>query len=138
MRRVLVPIDGSEGSTRALDYLAARRKQGERCEVLLLNVQPPMPSSRFVSKRMIREHQDAESEKALGTAKVRAMQKLLGADAYSEVGEPAETIVKFAQKTGCHEIVMAARGLGRWKGLILGSVATKVVQLSPLPVVIVK
>jgi nucleotide-binding universal stress UspA family protein len=138
MRRILVPIDGSQGSVHALDYIAGRRKQGERFEILLLNVQLALPSSHYVSKGMIKQHQQAESEKVLGNPKVRTLQKLLKADAYSEVGEPAETIVKFALKTGCHEIVMAARGLGRLKGLLLGSIATKVVQLSPLPVVIVK
>ncbi len=138
MKRILVPIDGSDNAAQALRYLADRRKSGEKAEILLLNVQPGMPSNRFVSKQEIKAYQASESEKALGTAKVRTLQRLLKADAYSEVGDPAETIVKFAKKCGASEIVMAARGLGNLKGLFLGSVATKVVQLSSLPVTIVK
>jgi nucleotide-binding universal stress UspA family protein len=138
MTRILVPIDGSNQSVKALRYLAERRKRGDRADVLLLNVQEGMPHNRFVSKQEIKDHQSAESEKAFSAAKVRALQRVLKADAYAEVGDPAETIVKFAKKCGATEIVMGARGLGSLKGLFLGSVATKVVQLSTLPVTIVK
>ncbi|MBL8630896.1 MAG: universal stress protein [Rhodospirillaceae bacterium] len=138
MRRVLVPIDGSAHAVRALEYIADRRKQGDRFEVLLLNVQPGMPPNRFVSRKMISEFQNNESEKVLSAPKIRTLQRLLKADAYSEVGDAAETIVKFAKKTGCHEIVMGARGMTSLKGLFVGSVATKVTHLAAIPVTIVK
>jgi nucleotide-binding universal stress UspA family protein len=138
MKRILVPIDGSDGSLKALEYVAGRRKYGERAEVLILNVQPEIPPSKFVSKDMVERHHQAESQKALGKAKVKALRDELEADEYVEIGDPAETIVKFAKKTVCQEIVMATRGLGRLKGMLLGSVATKVVQLAHVPVVLVK
>ncbi len=138
MRRVLVPIDGSQHSIKALEYIASRRKQGDRFEVLLLNVQLGMPTSRFVSRNDIRDYQQAESEKVLGMAKIRTLQRALKADAYTEVGDPADVIAKFAKKTGCQEIVIGARGVSNLKGLFLGSVTTKVIHLASVPVTVVK
>ncbi|MCJ9712965.1 universal stress protein, partial [Bordetella hinzii] len=38
----------------------------------------------------------------------------------------------------CDRIVMGTRGLGAVGGLVLGSVAQKVIHLSPVPVTLVK
>lgn len=54
------------------------------------------------------------------------------------VGDAADTIVKYAQEKGCSQIVMGSRGLGAVSGLILGSVATKVIHLTDIPVLLVK
>ncbi len=138
MRRVLVPVDGSSHSIKALEYLATRRKQGERFEVLLLNVQPGMPTNRFVSRSEIRDYQNSESEKVLGLPKIRTLQRALKADAYTEVGDAAEVIAKFAKKTACQDIVIGARGISNLKGLLMGSVTTKVIALAGVPVTVVK
>ncbi|MDP2680239.1 MAG: universal stress protein, partial [Rhodoferax sp.] len=72
----------------------------------------------------------------------QARQKLDAAGlAYSShimMGETAPTLVEFATDKTCSLIVMGARGLGNVAGLLLGSVATKVVKLSTLPVLLVK
>jgi nucleotide-binding universal stress UspA family protein len=138
MKRVLVPVDGSASSLHALEYMLKRKAHGERAEVYIINVQPEFPSSRFVSRDAIEHWQAQEGEKALGSAVMRKLIDQLRADVYAETGDAAETIVKFAKKTGCHEIVMGTRGLGRLKGLVMGSVATKIVQLAPIPVTLVK
>ena len=54
------------------------------------------------------------------------------------VGEESETIVKYAREKGCDQIFMGTRGLGSISGLLLGSVATKVIHLSPVPVLLAK
>ncbi|MBM3514963.1 MAG: universal stress protein [Alphaproteobacteria bacterium] len=138
MKRVLIAVDGSNHAERALAYVAKRRKAGERLIALALNVQPAILPSRFVPRKMIEQYQALEAEKALGGSARKKTLADLDADSYVEVGEPAETIVKFAKKTSCHEIVIGSRGLGRLKGLLLGLVATRVAQLADVPVVIVK
>ena len=56
-----------------------------------------------------------------------------------EFGEAvAETIDRVARETGADQIVMGARGLGRFRGLMLGSVTTQVVHLANVPVTLVK
>ena len=53
------------------------------------------------------------------------------------IGEPGETIVKVARQKHCGEIVLGSRGLGNLKGLILGSVTTKVIHAARVPVTVV-
>ncbi|MFO7277444.1 MAG: universal stress protein [Pseudomonadota bacterium] len=136
--KILVPVDGSPNSIRALEYAAKRCADSKGAWILALNVQTPMPASRFVTREMIRDHYARMSEAAFKP--VNALKKKLGIDidCYMRVGEPASTIVDFAKRTRCTEIVMGTRGLGRVSGLVMGSVAMKVVHLSPIPVTLVK
>jgi hypothetical protein len=57
---------------------------------------------------------------------------------HTMVGDAAESIVKVARDTGCGMVVMGTRGLGSVTGMLLGSVATKVIHLSDVPVLLVK
>jgi nucleotide-binding universal stress UspA family protein len=124
--KLLVPMDGSASAIRALKLAA----QAHGAVVLVLNVQPAMPSSAFVPKTMIAEHQRRSADEALAPA--RALLKRL------KVGEPAATMVAFAQKHRCSAIVMGSRGQGQVAGLMLGSVAAKVIYLAACPVTVVK
>ena len=70
---------------------------------------------------------------------IAAIKRLkLDATCHTQIGDPASTIVAFAKKKGCNEIVMGNNGLGAVAGLIMGSVARKVVFLAQTPVVLVK
>ncbi len=136
-RNILVPVDGSAGSLRALAHAARRCRDSSTC-LLLLNVQHGMPPSRHVPRAAIKDHHLRMSEEALEPA--RKLAQKLGADfqCYFRVGEPAAVIASFARRTRCTEIVMGTRGLGRVSGLVLGSVAVKVIHLSAVPVTLVK
>lgn len=137
-KNILVPVDGSPSSLRALKLAAERFRESPHVQLLLLNVQPSIVASRHVRKSMIKDHQQRMSEEALGPA--RTLAKRLGVmfDCYVRVGDPADVIARFAQRTGCREIIMGTRGLGRMRGLLLGSVATKVIHLATAPVTLVK
>jgi nucleotide-binding universal stress UspA family protein len=52
-------------------------------------------------------------------------------------GEPSSEILRCADVLPATEIVMGSRGLGRWSGLVIGSVAMKVVQHARVPVTVV-
>lgn len=126
-------MDGSDSALRALKWAA--KTPGA---VLVLNVQPAMPSSRFVSKEMIADHQRRCADEALAPARALIDRSKLAARTYTAIGEPAVAIVTFAKKRRCTGIVMGSRGHGRMAGLMLGSVAAKVIHLAPCPVTIVK
>jgi nucleotide-binding universal stress UspA family protein len=130
----LIPMDGSDSALRALKYAA----KTQHASLLVLNVQPNLPSSRFVSKKMIADHQERHADEALAPA--RALLKRLKVDAslHTAIGEPAASIVAFAKKHRCAAIVMGNRGQGRIAGLVLGSVAAKVIHLASCPVTVVK
>jgi nucleotide-binding universal stress UspA family protein len=139
MTRIVIAVDGSENSIAALTYVAQRKRKGEDIEASIIHVQPKIaPKGTLVTRAMIDEYQAGEAEKALGKAKIKALQKALRADIYVEQGEPASAIIAFARKTKCDEIVVGGRGASGIKGLIMGSIASKVAQMAPIPVVIVK
>lgn len=133
-KKILVPMDGSKSALRALEF-AAKAYPGS---LLVLNVQPALPSSRFVSKTMIAEHQEREAAKALDAAERLIARRRLDARTFTAIGEPAAAILSFAKEHRCAAIVMGSRGHGRVASLLLGSVASKVVQAAPCPVTIVK
>ncbi|WP_414703786.1 universal stress protein [Povalibacter sp.] len=67
-RTILVPVDGSECSKRALEY-AEKRTSSAGASLLVLNVQPVLPPSRFVSRAMVAEHQKRCADEALKSAR---------------------------------------------------------------------
>jgi nucleotide-binding universal stress UspA family protein len=137
-KNILVPVDGSPNSLRALRHAAERFRDSPHAHLLLLNVQPAMPASRHVPRAMIKEHQNRMAEEALAPARELAERLGVLHDSYARVGEPAQVIAEFAQRTRCAEIIMGTRGLGRIRGLLLGSVTTKVISLAAVPVTLVK
>jgi len=143
MLNLLVPVDGSGPSGRAIDHLIknfGRFKDG--VEIHLLNVQHHIPYGGRVSSVIghdkMAQYQQEEGMAALKTA----MQKLDAAELkyhyHIGVGEEAGIISKYAKEKGCDQIFMGTRGLGSVSNLVLGSVATKVIHLSPVPVLLVK
>jgi nucleotide-binding universal stress UspA family protein len=132
--KFLVPMDGSECALRALKFAAKSRD----ATLHVLNVQPSLPSSRFVSKKMIAEHQERGAQEALAPARALLKRLKVNASVHTAIGDPAATIAEFAKKHRCTAIVMGSRGQGRIAGLVLGSVAAKVIHLASCPVTVVK
>jgi nucleotide-binding universal stress UspA family protein len=54
------------------------------------------------------------------------------------MGEPAPAIAAHVERHGADGVIMGTRGLGTVGGLVLGSVATKVIHLVECPVTLVK
>jgi nucleotide-binding universal stress UspA family protein len=54
------------------------------------------------------------------------------------IGDIAATINKRAEELGCDGIVMGTAGTSAMENLLMGSVATKLVHITKLPVTLVK
>jgi len=141
MQKILVPVDGSPSSLRAVEYVAGLYKLGTQPEIDLLNVQLPIASGnirRFVSHNMIDDYHRIEGEEALKPAKVVLDRDGVPYKADILVGHLAETIAEYALQHHCTVIAMGTRGMGPVKNLVLGSVATQVIHLVDIPVTLVK
>lgn len=139
--RVLIPVDGSDRSLAAVRYVASTLAPGDTdLEIHVLNVQPPLPSAAatFIDSTVLRDFHGDEGAKALAGARKLLDDAKLRHESSTVVGEVAETIAAYAEQRDCAAIVMATRGLGNAAGLLLGSVAHKVLQLSKVPVTLVK
>lgn len=135
---VLVPVDGSPGSLRALSLACQRVKARRGGSVIALNVQQSMPPSRHATRADIRDHQERMSAEVLSKVDRVAAREKVPVTKVMAVGLPAAVILDQAAKAGADEIVMGTRGLGQIGGLLMGSVAMKVVHLAKVPVTLVK
>jgi nucleotide-binding universal stress UspA family protein len=142
--RIVVAVDGSEGSKKAL-RLASNLQQTCGSELMILTVfrhhslleasmsmvRPDEPESlddsmRAYAKQVAEEAKTIAAE--VGAANVRAFVK---------AGQPARTIVKFSEEHKADLIIVGSRGQGDVQGFLLGSVSHKVTSLASIPVMVV-
>ncbi|TDU31673.1 nucleotide-binding universal stress UspA family protein [Panacagrimonas perspica] len=142
MQKVLVAFDGSESSIRALRFVVEQPKAARPSELHLLNVQDyPIVISEYVTSSMIeaiRRGQTEHSREVLARGVALLESSGIPHHEHVVIGFPGTAITEQAAALGCGQIVMGTRGLGMVKGLVLGSVAQRVIHLSPVPVTLVK
>lgn len=141
MLKVLLPVDGSENSTKAVaDFIQCGSWFRENPELHLLNVQYPLDGnvSLFINQADIKQYHQEEGLKSLQSARDFLDRAEIAYQYHITVGDSADMIVRFAVEKGYDLIVMGPRGRGGMKGLLLGSVTNKVMQLSGIPVLLVK
>jgi nucleotide-binding universal stress UspA family protein len=132
---ILVPVDGSDSSARAVQLVIRLHAKLASLEIRLVHVQVPLVpiGDEFASPGST----EAAAREALDRAKT-----LLDASAVPYTSEIASgyvgsTIVAYARKHGCDGIVMGTRGMGSTEQL-LGSIARQVIHLAEMPVTLVK
>jgi len=142
MLKVLVPIDGSKNSERAIAYAIGFVANSKApVELHVLNVQPPIVSGgvrMFIKHEEIEAYYQDSGQEALRAARERLDQAGQAYVQHVRVGPYGETIVAYAKEQHCDHIVMGTRGLGAMSGMVLGSVASKVIYLAEVPVTLVK
>ncbi len=132
--KYLLAVDGSANSNRAADYLVRYASGLRPCEVHIANILSPGiaglltpgKNTTFLKPGV----ESAAARRRLDEAGV--VYRFHGA-----MGDPAQRIVELARAESCNEIVVGSRGLGALDGFALGSVAYKVVHLSPVPITVV-
>ncbi|MEO7727911.1 MAG: universal stress protein [Burkholderiales bacterium] len=138
MLNILIPVDGSDNSLRTVQYLireAALYKTAP--ELHLLNVQHPFPGTiRGVHEQAEKHHHD-EGIKALAGARKLLDESGVKYTYHIVVGEPGETIGHFVTDKKIDQVVMGTRGACAVAGMLMGSVATKVLHLVKVPVTLV-
>jgi len=135
---VLLPVDGSEHATRAATY-AMKMADLMHARLLLVHCHRPFPvklGEPYFQKAVDKIMQ--ESDELLSP--FRSLLEEGGSD-YGDMvleGPPAEQICEVARIENCEMIIMGSRGRSDLKGLLLGSVAHRVLQQAPCPVLIVR
>jgi nucleotide-binding universal stress UspA family protein len=139
MHKVLLPVDGADQSRRAIDFFATHMRFSGPVQAVLLAVHPASETRTLAMHRDViladlRESADevlAVPRQRLDAAGIPYKQRL-------ELGDIAPTIVRVAREEGCGHIIMGTRGRGGFDKLLLGSVATEVLELTHVPVTLVK
>lgn len=139
-RKIVVPFDGSESALRALRVAAARKRE-TGAELHVLNVQPVIVSGNvrsFVSQDVINRYYEEEAATAMAPAHKLLESEKVPFVPVTRVGHPFEVIAEYADPFSNDEIVMGSRGMSSLGNLVLGSVATKVIHVTRVPVTLVK
>lgn len=141
--KILVPVDGSPASLRALDLAIKMATQNAGTSLLLLNVQNIRAielagASEARDTDWLREAGSRASGKALKDATGKCEHAGVAFETLVRAGQIAEVIAQVAREEHIQHIVMGTRGLGGIQGLLLGSVATQVIHLAEVPITLIK
>lgn len=135
---VLVALDGSPLATDALDHTLAVFPDAD---ITVLNVSVPldaMMSESGVLDDDVEEDERERAERIVGEATERADERGATVTTTTEEGRPAETIVAYAEDHDIDHVVMGSHGRSELSRVLLGSVASSVVERSPVPVTVVR
>ena len=135
---ILVAVDGSHHSDKALDY-ARGLAEGFGARLLIVHVYPQISDllgyrdfERLVSRRQAAGQKIiSAARQRLGRIDAAVLEDLLE-------GPEAEAILSAAQAHSVDLIVMGTRGRGAFEGLLFGSVSRKVTHLAPCPVLLIR
>jgi nucleotide-binding universal stress UspA family protein len=145
--RLLIPVDGSAGSLKAVEYVAETFGRTPEMEFVLLHILPKLPPSMWDDGHILTESEQTEREAVIEAWKEQevkpwetmineAKEKLLKggvpAEALTVKYEPtysdvADDILDEAELERCNTIVMGRHGIGPRK-LLMGGVSKKVVD----------
>jgi nucleotide-binding universal stress UspA family protein len=123
IHKILVPVDGSVNGCKAVDqaiFLA------EKCGADLDFIYVASSINKDIPSHIVFDRIWEKIPQTVKTAK------------YVETGNIPKAILKVAGECGSDMIIMGSRGLGLFKGALIGSVSQKVVEESTIPVMVVK
>lgn len=139
LQKILVPVDFSEFSRRAVGYACELANQFHS-EVHVLHVVEPAPTVFAEGVAVLQESDDEISqavERRLAGIPGSEWQELDVVRA-SQVGSAFVEIISYARNNDIDLIVLGTHGRGAVAHMLLGSVAEKVVRKAPCPVLTVR
>ncbi len=136
-KNILVALDGSKNSIRALNNAIQLAKQTD-ASIVGLSVIQVFPTEMSLIRNMIGKALTKHYKHFMSIAKAMCTKKNVEFLDVIEYGDEGSTIVSFAQKNDFDLIVMGSRGMGKLKEIFLGSTSNYVVHLSKIPVLIIK
>jgi nucleotide-binding universal stress UspA family protein len=139
--KILLPVDGSEYSRAAVEFVASRSTLiGTAPVVDVVNVQFAVPAraARVVGKSALTEYYDDEAGKALKPALRRLAKAGLQAQSRYLIGHPGEEISNAAIAGKVDLIVMGSHGHSALRNLLTGSVTNHVLARTEVPILVLR
>lgn len=138
-KKILLPVDGSKNSRRAMEN-GVNLSAIMDADILLLYITGGIPQ--FIKGKPREEVEKAQKEEA--DQVLAPYQTFLDENKvhYSTMFVPGfniwNTICQVTEDEGCDLIVMGSRGRGDWEGAMLGSVTHRVLAHCTVPVLVVR
>jgi nucleotide-binding universal stress UspA family protein len=139
MEKIIVADDGSVFALKAIDK-AIEMSIKDGCEIICVNVIEdfcPIGLTE-IDCDVVREMQLKESHAITSKAVERFSDKGIKARVVTETGSPAQMIIEVAKKEGADMIIAASHGKHGAKKFAFGSVTARLIEHSPVPVLVMK
>jgi nucleotide-binding universal stress UspA family protein len=137
VQRILVPVDFSEPSKKALEYALYFANRFD-AKIDVLHVWKPAEYAGDAMVTLTRSEPELTLSTFLRNHADRQLTAFLQDVPHSnrmlESGDPAQVIARVARESGYDLIVMGTHGRTGLSHMMVGSVAEKVVRLAPCPV----
>jgi len=143
MKKILLMVDGSENSLRAKEYASylAGLTRSTVDVLYVVNMGGEFAALNPVAGGYIPE-QVAEELKVAGEEILRDASIGFGittkVTTHLGFGTPTEVALTFCEENKPDILIMGSRGMGTFKGLVLGSVSSYLVSNAPCPVLVIK
>ena len=135
---VIVAMDGSEQSLLALDHARAIA-ECFRSKLILVHAFPHTSDLRdSIEYNHLVELRIKRGEEIIEMARKQLVRTSIEVDVELLEGPAPEAIFSVAATRNADLIIMGSRGMGSIKGMVFGSVSTKVSHYAPCPVMVVR
>lgn len=140
MKRALVPFDGSGNAMRAVAYAIEAVREKPSLELELLYVLDPMPlrSNAVLTQEEMHKIYAENADRMLQPARDMLDGAGIPYRASYRVGMAGAEIAGHVKEKDCDAVIMGTRGMGPIPHVVIGSVATRVVNLVDVPIVLIK
>lgn len=152
LQKILIPLDGSRFAESIIPFVEGLVEDGNS-EIILLRVVEPMKLVHYSTyeERQSREEIDWERyEEEITTKLERAamhyltqkekvlQHKGIKVSSLTLLGKPAQTILEYAEENSVSLIAIASHGLSGITKWAYGSIASKIIETSPKPVLLIR
>ena len=141
IQNILVPVDFSACSKKAVQYALALAEQHEARLTLIYVVPPPSyPTGEFggLEYGNLLVDMRVAGEKQLTTMAIDEIGDAAPCETIVRSGAPAREIVEAARELNTDIIVISTHGHTGFKHILMGSVAEHVIRMAPCPVLVVR
>ena len=136
-KKILVPLDGSKYSERALKQACEISNVFDSNLILVYVVEKSIPINLLDRKEYL-EMLEKFGNKTIDKANNILLKNGITAKAFLKKGNIVNEIEKIIKKERCDLVIVGSKGLGSVTRLLLGSVSNKLAQSSPCSVLIIK
>jgi nucleotide-binding universal stress UspA family protein len=139
-KHILVPTDFGASAAQALDFaIALAAKFGSKITLLHVSWLPPPAYAAYAAGLEIpTAEMEQGAKRELDRLLARIKDRTSNVEGVVVTGEPWRAILEVADQRSADAIVMGTHGYRGMSRFLLGSIAEKVVRLSPIPVVTVR
>lgn len=140
IKKILVPIDGSDYSNRAAEYAIGIAK-AQSAEVLLVYVVDELVVDQFSGgseRGAVEAELKSDGQRAVHYAECLMEKAGVKSSSLLLKGRPFEQIVNTTKSFDIDLVVMGTYGRRGAERILIGSVAERVIEYSPCPVLVVK